>query len=55
MPGETPSSSAKITQIHDDNRQVYGRPRIFAELKDEGERVGEKRVGRLMRQEGIWG
>ncbi len=47
--------AAKITQIHADNRQVYGRPRIFAELKEEGERVGEKRVGRLMRQEGIWG
>ncbi len=45
----------KITTIHDDNRQVYGRPRIFAELKEEGEQVGEKRVGRLMRQEGIWG
>jgi putative transposase len=46
---------ARIMKIHDDNRQVYGRPRIYAELKDEGERVGEKRVGRLMRQEGIWG
>jgi putative transposase len=45
----------KIRRIHDDNRRVYGRPRIFAELKEEGEAVGEKRVGRLMKQEGITG
>ncbi len=45
----------KIKKAYDDNRRVYGRPRIYAELKDEGECVGEKRVGRLMKQEGIWG
>jgi putative transposase len=45
----------KIRTAHDENRRVYGRPRIHAELKDDGERVGEKRVGRLMKQEGIWG
>jgi len=45
----------KIRKAHEDNRRVYGRPRIYAELQDEGERVGEKRVGRLMKQEGIWG
>jgi putative transposase len=45
----------EITRIHRDNRQVYGRPRIFAELKDNGEAIGEKRVGRLMRQAGIQG
>lgn len=45
----------KIRTIHEDNRSVYGRPRIFAELKENGESVGEKRVGRLMKQEGIQG
>jgi putative transposase len=45
----------EIRRIHDDNRRVYGRPRIFAELKENGETVGEKRVGRLMKQEGIRG
>jgi len=45
----------KIRKAYNDNRRVYGRPRIYAELKDEGERVGEKRVGRLMKQQGIWG
>ena len=45
----------KIRTVFDDNRQVYGRPRIFADLKEQGESVGEKRVGRLMKQEGIQG
>ena len=45
----------KIHEVFDGNRKVYGRPRIFADLKEAGERVGEKRVGRLMRQEGIQG
>jgi putative transposase len=45
----------QIRKAHDENRQVYGRPRIYAELKDNGERVGEKRVGRLMKAEGIVG
>ena len=45
----------KIQAVFDGNRQVYGRPRIFADLKEAGEEVGEKRVGRLMKQEGIQG
>ena len=44
----------RIRQIHEDNRRVYGSPRIHAELVlAEGERVGRKRVARLMRQAGI--
>jgi putative transposase len=45
----------KIREVFDGNKQVYGRPRIFADLKEAGEKIGEKRVGRLMRQEGIQG
>ena len=45
----------KIRKAYDEYRQVYGRPRLYAELKEAGEVVGEKRVGRLMKQEGIWG
>jgi putative transposase len=45
----------KIRRVHEESRRVYGRPRIYAELKEEGEAVGERRVGRLMKQEGIWG
>lgn len=46
---------ARITEIYEGNRSVYGRPRIYAELKELGERVSEKRVGRLMKQAGIEG
>ena len=45
----------KIRKAYDEYRQEYGRPRLYAELKEAGEVVGEKRVGRLMKQEGIWG
>ncbi len=47
-----------ITQIRtafDDNRRVYGAPRIHAELAETGVHVGRKRVARLMRQAGIVG
>ena len=45
----------KIVTIWRQNRQVYGRPRIYADLKEDGEKVGQKRVGRLMKQAGIVG
>ena len=46
----------RIRQIHKDNRRVYGSPRIHAELVlGDGERVGRKRVERLMRQDGLSG
>ncbi len=37
------------------SRRTYGRPRIHADLAAWGERVGPKRVARLMREEGIEG
>jgi putative transposase len=46
----------KIKQIHQDNRGVYGAPRIHAELRLEHNlRVGRKRVARLMKAAGISG
>jgi putative transposase len=46
----------RIRAIHKDNRRVYGSPRIHAELvMADGERVGRKRVERLMRHAGISG
>jgi len=45
----------EIRRIHGETRQAYGRPRMFAELKENGEAIGEKRVGRLMKKEGIRG
>nr|WP_222273294.1 IS3 family transposase [Modestobacter marinus] len=45
----------QIRTAFDDNRRVYGAPRIHAELAEAGVRVGRKRVARLMRQAGIVG
>jgi len=46
----------RIKQIHQDNRRVYGAPRVHAELRlAHGVRVGRKRVERLMRQAEISG
>lgn len=45
----------RIKVIYTENRSVYGRPRIHADLREQGERVGAKRVGRLMRELGIRG
>jgi putative transposase len=48
--------TARIRDIHRENRRVYGSPRIHAELRlADGVRVGRKRVERLMRQAGITG
>jgi transposase InsO family protein len=40
-----------ITKLFKDHRKRYGSPRIWAELKGLGIRVGRKRVERLMRRE----
>ncbi|MEU2915506.1 IS3 family transposase [Streptomyces massasporeus] len=45
----------RIRAVHAEWDGTYGRPRITAELRDEGERVNHKRVGRVMRKFGIAG
>ena len=47
--------TAQIQTAFDDNRMVYGAPRIHAELADADVHVGRKRIARLMRQAGIVG
>jgi putative transposase len=48
--------TVRIAEIHTQFRGVYGSPRIHAELVlADGERVGRKRVERLMRAAGISG
>ena len=47
--------SAQIAAIHRRSRSTYGAPRIHAELKEQGLRVGCKRVARLMRAAGLRG
>jgi len=45
--------TAKIRDIWEANRRVYGSPRITAELHYQGLRVGENRVTHLMRENDI--
>jgi putative transposase len=45
----------RIEQIHEATDGIYGAPRIYAELTDEGLHVGRKRVARLLRQAGLAG
>ena len=43
----------RIVRIYQENRQVYGSPRIHAVLRAEGTRCGRKRVAQLMREQGL--
>jgi transposase InsO family protein len=43
----------RIEDAYQNNRQVYGSPRIHAVLKEQGVHCGRKRVARLMRERGI--
>jgi len=43
----------KIRVIHKDNKEIYGSPRIHAELKDQGIKCSKNRVARIMRGVGI--
>lgn len=45
----------KISKIHKDSHEIYGAPRIHAELKAQGVNTGKKRVARLMKELGIEG
>ena len=45
----------RIRAIHVASDENYGSPNIHAELRDEGTRVGRKRVARLMRVAGLRG
>jgi putative transposase len=47
--------SERIVSIHTENYRAYGAPRVHAELRAQGVRVGRKRVARLMRLAGIAG
>lgn len=47
--------SVRIAEIHRGSRQTYGVPRIYAELKAQGLRIGRKRVARLMNTAGLYG
>jgi transposase InsO family protein len=44
-----------VQMAHREGRRYYGRPMVHAALKRLGEHVSAKRVGRLMREEGLKG
>jgi len=46
---------SRIKAAHTASDETYGAPRILRDLRDEGIRVGEKRIARLMRRAGIQG
>lgn len=43
----------KVTRIHEDNRGVYGSPRVYQTLRAGGVRVCENTVAKIMREEGL--
>jgi transposase InsO family protein len=43
----------KVKMIHRTSRETYGSPRVHAQLRREGTRVGKKRVARLMKAAGV--
>jgi putative transposase len=45
----------RIQSVHTSSRGTYGAPRVHAELRATGTRVGKKRVARLMRRVGLAG
>jgi len=45
----------EIGRIHRESRETYGSPRVAAELRARGRRIGRNRVARLMRVEGLYG
>jgi putative transposase len=53
--GKDAELSRELHRIHACSRGTYGAPRIHAELREAGVRVGCKRVGRLMRAAGLAG
>jgi transposase InsO family protein len=42
-----------IRRVHAQHRERYGAPRLYAQLRAEGQTVSRKRVERVMRQHGI--
>jgi putative transposase len=47
--------TARIRMYHAKSRGRYGAPNIHADLRDDGIRVGKKRVARLMKADGLQG
>ena len=47
--------SARLAELHRESRKSYGAPRLTKAFKAEGHSCGRGRVGRLMREAGLYG
>ena len=45
--------AVEVAAVHAESRRRYGSPRVHAELRDRGQRVGRKRIARLMQVQGL--
>jgi transposase InsO family protein len=45
--------AVKVRESHERGRRYYGSPRIFRDLKEQGERISRKRVIRIMQEQGL--
>ncbi len=45
----------QISRIHAESRKTYGSPRIQMKLRQAGQRHGRNRIGRLMREQDLYG
>ena len=43
----------RIKRVHEESRQTYGSPRIWAELKAQGESCSRKRIAKIMQKVGL--
>ena len=43
--------TARVQEVHGQNFECYGYPRVWHELRRQGEQVGRDHVARLMRQD----
>ena len=47
--------SVELKTVHAQSRRTYGRPRLHAVLREQGEKTSGKRIARLMRESGLRG